>query len=246
MPAFISKFIGGDFDAFWTHVILLGTSIAAEFAVAVGIILETPKEKTVRERVGMVLVIGGVCIGAIFTVLLFVFDEGVARKVYDIAQTASRTAAAQGVQVVQQDLQLQELKASVALIELQTDILATKPATHVPPNSLQPRHITAKEARIIKATTLPGATVSIIPYLPGAVEEFADALAGAFEAVPGAQVAVGRGNVIMNGQTGLIVQYDHSNSVAVSVFNALVKAGLKPTEGTEVPGSVVYIKVASL
>jgi hypothetical protein len=67
----------------FTHVILLGGSIIAEFAVAIGIILESPKEKTFRERLGMVLVLGGVSIGAILTISLFVFDEGISRGQQD-------------------------------------------------------------------------------------------------------------------------------------------------------------------
>jgi len=76
---YLNAFWSGGLDAFWPHIILLGTSIAAEFAVALGIILESPKEKACREKVGMILVLGGVSIGAICTIGLFVFDEGVSR-----------------------------------------------------------------------------------------------------------------------------------------------------------------------
>jgi hypothetical protein len=86
--------------------------------------------------------------------------------------------------------------------------------------------------------------LSIIPFMPGEPQTFADDLGTVLATVPGAQVAVGHDNMIMNGQTGLIVQYDRSNPVSVSVFKALVKAGLHPTEGPSAPGSVVYIKVA--
>jgi hypothetical protein len=64
-----------------------------------------------------------------------------------------------------------------------------------------------------------------------AYEVFADALGNALKLAKDAQVAVGHNNFIMNGQEGLIVQYDHSYPVSVSVFNALVKAGLKPIDG---------------
>ena len=77
------------------------------------------------------------------------------------------------------------------------------------------------------------------------LEGFASDLGAAFAAVPGVQVAVGHGNFIMNGQTGLIVQYDHSSRVSKSVFEALVKAGLHPIDGPATPGTpIVFIKVA--
>lgn len=115
----------------------------------------------------------------------------------------------------------------------------------VPPSQAGARHVDAEAARIILSTTRPGAVVSIIPFLPGEPETFARELGSAFAAVPGAQAAVSGGNTIENGQTGLIVQYDHSNPVSQSVFNALRKAGFHPTAGAETPGSpVVFIKVA--
>jgi TIR domain len=106
------------------------------------------------------------------------------------------------------------------------------------------RRIGPEAARIIRSVVQPGAKVRIIPFMPGGLEKFADALAAALATVPGAEVGVGRGNMIMNGQEGLIVQYDHSNSVSASVFEALRKAGLNPVDGPPAPGPVVFIKVA--
>jgi hypothetical protein len=76
---YFNAFIAGELNSASTHIILLGGSLVAEFAVAIGIILESPREKSYRERLGMVLVLGGVSIGAALTIALFVFDEGISR-----------------------------------------------------------------------------------------------------------------------------------------------------------------------
>jgi len=75
---FTSDFIDGRLNAVSTHIALLGVTIAAEIAVAVGIVLES-HPKTIREYLGMWLVLCGVFIGVVFTVLLFIFDEGISR-----------------------------------------------------------------------------------------------------------------------------------------------------------------------
>ncbi len=72
--------LSGDLDPSRTHFWLLLGAIACEFAVAAGIILESPKEKDCRERIGMLLVLGGVTVSVIFTVALFLFDEGISGK----------------------------------------------------------------------------------------------------------------------------------------------------------------------
>lgn len=77
MSTFFNAFVSGELSPLLTHAILLGGAIAAEFAVAAGIILESPKNKTFREWLGLGLVFGGVLISSIFTISLFVFDEGV-------------------------------------------------------------------------------------------------------------------------------------------------------------------------
>jgi hypothetical protein len=74
---YVNAFFSGELDPLLTHIVLLGGAIAAEFAVAIGIVLETPKEKTLREWIGMILVLGGVSVGALFTISLFIFDEGI-------------------------------------------------------------------------------------------------------------------------------------------------------------------------
>jgi hypothetical protein len=76
---FASAFVAGELDPDRTHWILLAGAIAAEFAVAAGIVLESPKEKGWREWLGLVLVFGGVVVSAVFTISLFMFDEGISR-----------------------------------------------------------------------------------------------------------------------------------------------------------------------
>lgn len=77
MNSFFAEFISGQLNPPWTHGILLGGAIIAEALVAAGILLESPKDKGFREWLGLGLVFGGVVISAIFTIALFVFDEGI-------------------------------------------------------------------------------------------------------------------------------------------------------------------------
>jgi hypothetical protein len=87
------RFLDGELDPDRTHAVLLSGSIAAEFAVAIGIIIESPWPKTWRQWLGVVLVIGGVIIGAVSTISLFVFDEGISRgqlsKIAELEQRIS-------------------------------------------------------------------------------------------------------------------------------------------------------------
>ena len=113
-----------------------------------------------------------------------------------------------------------------------------------PPVTASRYKLSDEAMQIIQKTTRPGAIVSIIPFMQS-LESFADQLGAAFAGVPGVQVAVGHGNMIMNGQTGLIVQFDHENPASRSVFEALQKAGLDPVAGPPTPGTpIVFIKVA--
>jgi hypothetical protein len=77
------SFLAGDLNPDWTHAALLGGSIAAEFAVAAGIVIESSWPKTWRQWLGIVLVIGGVIVGAAFTISLFVFDEAISQRQLD-------------------------------------------------------------------------------------------------------------------------------------------------------------------
>jgi hypothetical protein len=71
----MSGFFSGSFDPSWPHVVLLSVAIVASFAVAIGIVMESP-----HWSVANVLVVGGVAIEAVCTILLFGFDEGISQS----------------------------------------------------------------------------------------------------------------------------------------------------------------------
>jgi hypothetical protein len=68
---------GSSFDAVETHEWLIGVCIAGSLAVGFGILLESWPPKSLKAKIAMGLVIGGVVVEALFTILLFVFDEGI-------------------------------------------------------------------------------------------------------------------------------------------------------------------------
>lgn len=76
MSTFFHSFISGELEPFRWHAILLGVAVLGEVLVATGIILESWPPKSVRGWVGLIFVFVGVVISAIFTIALFVFDEG--------------------------------------------------------------------------------------------------------------------------------------------------------------------------
>ena len=77
MLTYLSSFFSGDADPTWPHVILLSVTVLASFAVAAGIIFESPKYSESIHRAATRLVIGGVAVEAVCTIFLFVFDEGI-------------------------------------------------------------------------------------------------------------------------------------------------------------------------
>jgi hypothetical protein len=72
MPSYISTFFSGSIDPFWPHFILLGGAIIGGSAVGFGIIMESEKWS-----LATIVVVIGVVTEAIFTILLFLFDEGI-------------------------------------------------------------------------------------------------------------------------------------------------------------------------
>jgi hypothetical protein len=68
----VSEFFSGSLDPRWPHALLLSVAIIASFAVAVGIVMESP-----HWSIANALVIGGVVLEAICTLLIFGFDEGI-------------------------------------------------------------------------------------------------------------------------------------------------------------------------
>jgi hypothetical protein len=73
MYSYMSHFFSGTLDPDWPHAILIGGAIVGSIIVAFGIVLEAEKLFSLPT----VLVVGGVSIEAIFTLLLFGFDEGI-------------------------------------------------------------------------------------------------------------------------------------------------------------------------
>jgi hypothetical protein len=59
ISTYISDFLSGHLDPRPIHFVLIGATIIAEIAVAIGILLEAPKDKKLREIIGMILVLGG-------------------------------------------------------------------------------------------------------------------------------------------------------------------------------------------
>jgi len=106
------------------------------------------------------------------------------------------------------------------------------------------RSLSAEQVATIRSTVKPGAIIYIIPLMPGGLVNFAHDLAVAFSSVPQVKVTIDSSNVIINGSRGLLLQYDHDNSVAKSVFEALQKAGLNPQDLPNISGPIVFLKVA--
>lgn len=75
--AWVNTFLTNQFGVIGTRDVLLFGTFISEAAVAIGIILEAPKEKTRKDWAAIVIVVGGVCLGMLFTIDLFAFDEGI-------------------------------------------------------------------------------------------------------------------------------------------------------------------------
>jgi hypothetical protein len=75
-----NAFISGSLDPYWTHFWLLAGAFTVEIIVAIGIVLEMSWPPNQLQIIATVMVIGGVVIGIIFTLGLFVFDEAISRN----------------------------------------------------------------------------------------------------------------------------------------------------------------------
>jgi hypothetical protein len=82
ITSIFNAFIHGEIDPVPVHVVLIGGAILAEIAIARGIVLESkpPEERTKREKWGIRFVLCGVVFSALFTIFLFVFDEGISNR----------------------------------------------------------------------------------------------------------------------------------------------------------------------
>jgi hypothetical protein len=76
-PATFSAFWLDHLGSDWTHALFLVGTFIAEVAVGAGIIIESPKNKTCKDWLAIVLVVGGVSLSVLFTLALFMFDEGI-------------------------------------------------------------------------------------------------------------------------------------------------------------------------
>lgn len=104
------------------------------------------------------------------------------------------------------------------------------------------RSLSDQQRDIIRHRVLRLATVSIVPLASGEPAQFANELAAALRDA-GADVSIVTGNWIHSDQPGLIVFYDHTVPPNASVFLALKRAGLNPTD-QNIPGApVVEIEV---
>jgi len=98
---FMSAFLNGDLNHNRAHAWLLGIAIVAEFIVAAGIILESWKPESPRQWIGLVFVFGGVAISAIFTIALFVFDEGIGEQQKSRIDKQQATISAQQSKIIE-------------------------------------------------------------------------------------------------------------------------------------------------
>jgi hypothetical protein len=118
-------------------------------------------------------------------------------------------------------------------------VLATQAAAATPSAA---RSLSDQQRDIIKHRVLRLASVSIVPLAHGEPVRFANELAAALRDA-GADVSIVTGNWIHSDQSGLIVMYDHTVPPNASVFLALQRAGLDPTD-QDIPGApVVEIEV---
>jgi hypothetical protein len=83
ITAYFHAFIDGKLDSLRTHAWLVGIIAVAEISLGAGIWLESPKHKTLREWIGVLLVLGGCLLSVIATVGLLIFDEGISRSQND-------------------------------------------------------------------------------------------------------------------------------------------------------------------
>jgi hypothetical protein len=138
------------------------------------------------------------------------------------------------------------LASAIILLGAGGFVLATKAAAATTSQQISEsgsaRSLSDQQRDIIKHRVLRLATVSIVPLARGEPAQFANELAAALRDA-GADVSIVTGNWIHSDQMGLIVMYDHTVPPNASVFLALQRAGLNPTD-QDIPGApVVTIEV---
>ncbi len=121
MLTYLSSFFSGDVDPTWPHVILLSVTVLASFAVAAGIIFESPKYSESIHRAATRLVIGGVAVEAVCTIFLFVFDEGISNAQQSKIIALETQIAPRSLTKEQYDA-IQTLKGRVPAINLAVEV----------------------------------------------------------------------------------------------------------------------------
>lgn len=111
------------------------------------------------------------------------------------------------------------------------------------------RHLTAQQKAILRDNVRPGTKVALMPLIRGEPNAFAHELADALT-LAGARVDPLPGettNMIMNGQTGILLQYDHADPGSAQIFVALQRAGLNPVDISDLPNEkIALIKVGPI
>jgi hypothetical protein len=126
--------------------------------------------------------------------------------------------------------------------ELNSAAIAASASSQGQASGSTARSLSDAQRYIIKHRVLRLATVSIVPLARGEPTQFANVLAAALRDA-GADVSIVTGSWIHSDQSGLIVFYDHTIPPNASVFLALQRAGLNPTD-QDIPGApVVEIEV---
>jgi hypothetical protein len=117
----VSEFFSGSLDPRWPHAILLSVAIIASFAVAVGIVMESP-----HWSIANALVIGGVVLEAICTLLIFGFDEGISSRQQSFIEVQNSQILAVLSELCDQDNSLIGNPACIEFRKQQRDKAAAK------------------------------------------------------------------------------------------------------------------------
>jgi hypothetical protein len=119
--AWINTFLTNQFGIAGTRNVLLFGTFISEAAVAIGVILEAPKDKTCNDWAAIIIVVAGVCLGVIFTIDLFSFDEG-------ISEAQQSTISDQNLKIIALEKQLapRHLEQSIQLTNRMKDFSGTK------------------------------------------------------------------------------------------------------------------------
>jgi hypothetical protein len=115
ISSYFNAFQEGQLEPSSTHFWLLGGAIIGSLIVAAGIMLEANwplSRMKFRGMVGVTFVLFGVCVEALFTIAIFVFDEGISRSQQTTISKQQETII--GLGVAQQSLTEEENKTRLA------------------------------------------------------------------------------------------------------------------------------------